>query len=79
MVTYKSLLLTLVYKIIGTKVGFYLFIIIPIMFIIGSEIIATLLDKEEERRAKLKEENKEQNKEEKVKLEKKSKQNKNKK
>ena len=53
-VVYRSALLSLVYRIVGTKVGFYLFIIIPIMFIIGSEMVSTLLDKEEERRAKLK-------------------------
>lgn len=54
-VVYKSLLLSLVYRIVGTKVGFYLFIIIPILFIIGSEMITTLLEKEDERRKKLKE------------------------
>lgn len=55
-VVYRSFILSLVYKIVGTKIGFYLFIIIPILFIIGSEMISTLLDKEEERRQKLKEE-----------------------
>ena len=59
-VVYKSLILSLVYRIVGTKIGFYLFIIIPILFIIGSEMIATLLDKEEDRRAKLKDEKEEQ-------------------
>ena len=49
------MILSLVYRIVGTKIGFYLCIIIPILFIIGSEMIATLLEKEEERRAKLKE------------------------
>ena len=53
-VVYKSVILSLVYRIVGTKVGFYLFIIIPILFIIGSEMITTLLEKEEERRNKLK-------------------------
>ena len=53
-VVYRSIILSLVYRIVGTKIGFYLFIIIPMLFIIGSEMIATLLDKEEERRAKLK-------------------------
>ena len=54
-VVYKSLILSLVYRIVGTKIGFYLFIIIPILFIIGSEIITSLLEKEDERRKKLKE------------------------
>jgi len=53
-VVYKSAILSLVYRIVGTKVGFYLFIIIPILFIIGSEMITSLLEKEEERRKKLK-------------------------
>ena len=54
MVIYKSTILSLVYRIVGTKVGFFMFIIIPIMFIIGSEMVTTLLEKEEERRNKLK-------------------------
>lgn len=53
-VVYKSFILSLVYKIVGTKIGFYLFIIIPILFIIGSEMISSLLEKEEERRNKIK-------------------------
>lgn len=53
-VVYKSFILSLVYRIVGTKVGFYLFIIIPILFVIGSEILSTLLEKEEERRQKIK-------------------------
>lgn len=51
-VKYKSLLLSMVYRIVGTKIGFYLFIIIPIVYIIGSEIVHALLSKEEERRNK---------------------------
>lgn len=60
-VVYKSILLSLVYRIVGTQIGFFMFIIIPIMIIIGSEMISTLLDKEEDRRKKAnktKEENK---------------------
>lgn len=53
-VVYKSMILSLVYRIVGTKVGFYLFIIIPILFIIATEMITSLLEKEEERRNKLK-------------------------
>lgn len=53
-VVYKSVILSLVYRIVGTKVGFYLFIIIPILFIIATEVITSLLEKEEERRNKLK-------------------------
>lgn len=53
-VIFKSRILSLVYKIIGTQVGFFMFIIIPILFIIGSEMLSTLLEKEEERRNKTK-------------------------
>ena len=53
-VVYKSFILSLVYRIVGTKLGFYLCIILPLLFIIGSEIISTLLEKEEERRKKIK-------------------------
>lgn len=52
-VVYKSVLLSLVYRIVGTQIGFFMFIIIPIMFVIGSEMISTLLEKEEGRRKKM--------------------------
>ena len=39
----------LFYKIISTNLGFYLFIIIPLMYIIGYEIINVLLKGREER------------------------------
>lgn len=51
-VIYKSVILSSIYKIISTDVGFYLFIIIPILYLVTSEIIMTLLEKEEERRKK---------------------------
>lgn len=51
-VIYKSFILSLIYRIISTSIGFYLFIIIPLIYIIGSEIIMTLLEKEEKRREK---------------------------
>lgn len=53
-VIYKSIILSAIYKIVSNTVGFYLFIIIPLMFIIGSEIITSLLEKEEARRNKSK-------------------------
>ena len=52
-VVYKSVLLSLVYRIVGTQIVFFMFIIIPIMFVIGSEMISTLLEKEEDRRKKM--------------------------
>lgn len=50
-VIYRSVILSLVYRIVATKIGFYLFIILPLLFIIGSEILNALLSKEEKRRA----------------------------
>lgn len=49
-VIYKSFILSMIYKIIATKIGFYLFIIIPLLYIIASEVITALLDREEKRR-----------------------------
>lgn len=54
-IIYKEPLLSAIYKIIQTNMGFYLFIIIPVMYIVGSEIISVLLEKEERRRQPLKE------------------------
>ena len=51
-VIYKSVIISFIYKIVSTNIGFYLFIIIPILYIISSEIIATLLEKEEKKRNK---------------------------
>jgi signal peptidase len=53
-VIYKSILLSTIYGIVGTNLGFYLFIIVPIIIVIGSEIFMTLLDREDKRREKLK-------------------------
>ena len=49
-VIYKCTIISLVYKIVSTNIGFYLFIIIPILVIISSEIIGTMLEKEEKKR-----------------------------
>ena len=53
-VIYKCLIISLIYKIVSTNVGFYLFIIIPILYIITSEIIITLLDMEEKKQSRRK-------------------------
>ena len=52
-VVYKSIILSMIYKVVGTNAGFCLFIILPIVFIVGTELLSTLLEKEEERRNKL--------------------------
>ncbi len=50
-VVYKSAILSFLYKIISTKFGFYILIIVPLFCIIIYEIIMTLLDKKEKNRS----------------------------
>jgi signal peptidase I len=47
-VIYKTILLSWLYKFVSTSTGFGLIIVIPIIIIIGYEILATLLEKKEE-------------------------------
>lgn len=49
-VMYKSTILSFIYKVIGTKYGLLLFIIIPIFYIIGFELISAMLSREERKR-----------------------------
>ncbi len=49
-VIHKTLLLSMIYKIIGTQLGFFLAIIIPLLYIFTSEIIGFLLEREAKRR-----------------------------
>ena len=55
-VIYKSVILSFIYKIISNSVGLFLFFIIPILYLVGSEIIHVMLEKEEKRRNKLEKE-----------------------
>lgn len=52
-VIYKTKILSFVKKIISTNIGMILFIIIPILYIIVSEMIAILIEKEEKRKENL--------------------------
>ena len=52
-VVYKTKLLSFVKKIVSTDIGMILFIIIPILYIIVSEMVAYLIEKEEKRKEKL--------------------------
>ena len=54
-VVYKSTILSFVYKVVGTPTGLFIFVIIPLLYIIGSEFIEMLLEKEAKRRGKLEE------------------------
>lgn len=49
-VIYKSLLLSFIYRIVASNLGFYLLIILPIIFVVGYEIVMLLLDKEDKKR-----------------------------
>lgn len=42
--------LSFIYKIINTKYGLFIFVVLPIFYVIGSEMLAAMLEKEEERR-----------------------------
>lgn len=46
----KSELLSFIYKVINTKYGMFLLIIVPIFYIIGSEMLSFMLENEEKRR-----------------------------
>ena len=50
-IVYKSVFLSAVYRAISTDVGFFLLIVLPVMFIIGSELIHVLVGKEDKRRS----------------------------
>lgn len=54
-IVHEAKILSLVYKCVSTPNGMFIFIVIPILYIIGSEMIYFMLDKEEKRRNKLKE------------------------
>lgn len=51
-VIYKVKSLSLVYKLVSTKYGMLIFVIIPLFYVIGSEILSFMLEKEEKRRNK---------------------------
>ena len=51
-IIYKCIILSFIYKIVATKFGMFFLIFIPLLYIIGSEILMTMLEKEEKRRKK---------------------------
>ena len=51
-VVYRSVFLSLIYKIIANDIGFYLCIIIPVLVILTSEGVHSLMEREEKKRAK---------------------------
>lgn len=65
-IVWNPKLLSFIYKVINTKYGLFIFVILPIFYIIGSEILTAMLEREEERREKLKQQKKKEQKEEKA-------------
>lgn len=51
-VKYKCTILSFMYKVVNNGVGLFLFVIIPLLYLIGSEILMAMLDREERRRKK---------------------------
>lgn len=51
-VKYKVKTLSFIYKIVGKPLGFFLFVVLPIIYVIGSELVASIMEKEEQRRNK---------------------------
>ena len=49
-VVYRTVILSALFKIVATKMGMFLLIIVPIMLIVITEIIQTLLEKETKKR-----------------------------
>lgn len=52
-VVYRSVILSFIYKIVATKYGLFIVVILPLLYIIGSEMITALLEREEKRRNKV--------------------------
>lgn len=49
-VIFKCQILSFIYKVISTSTGMFIFVVLPILYIIGSEFISTMVEKEEKRR-----------------------------
>ena len=49
----KCNILSFIYKVVGTTTGMFIFVILPLLYLIGSEVISLLLEREEQRRKKI--------------------------
>ena len=54
-VQFKAEILSFIYKVVNTKYGMFILVILPIFYIIGSEMLAFMLENEEKRRRPKKE------------------------
>lgn len=53
-IVHEAKLLTIIYGVVAKPSGMFFFVIIPLFYVIGSEFLSFLLDREEERREKTK-------------------------
>ena len=61
-IVHEAKLISLIYGVVAKPAGMFIFVIIPLFYVIGSEFLGFLLDKEEEKRKKTKENKKEKSK-----------------
>lgn len=54
-VVYKAVLLSFIYGVVSSKYGLFVFVVIPILYIVGSELLSAMLEKEDKRRKEVKE------------------------
>lgn len=52
-VIHKSIILSFVYGLVGAKYGMFFLVVLPILYMIVSEMVTTLVEREENRRNKL--------------------------
>ena len=65
-IVWNPKILSFIYKVINTKYGLFIFVILPIFYVIGSEMLTSMLEREEERREQLRQRKKEEQKTEKA-------------
>jgi signal peptidase len=53
-IVHEAKLLSMIYVIVGKPIGMFIFVIVPVFYVIGSEFLSFLLEKEEERREQMK-------------------------
>ena len=53
-IVHEAKLLSLVYSLVAKPLGMFIFVIVPVFYIIGSEFLSFLLERDEEKRKKAK-------------------------
>ena len=75
-IVWNPKILSFIYKIVGTQYGLFIFVVLPIFYIIGSEMLTAMLENEEKRRKEYEERNAAREKKEQEELENKEKEEK---